>query len=321
MMKAEPGWKKEFGNLVRPNARLMDDETEEYLQIADAAQTESLREVARDLQPIANLLDLAATELGGIGLTWVTRPKESGFRLWRDEQGEKESEQLSAVFGNLLMTLANTLITVRLLIRRGFDYQARILLRAFVEHADLAIAVAGDWNTAKDYMASIGADEDIFQAFRKKLSPLRIRSRVSQIERRMGLDEEVTTDLAQTRADIYAWLSLFIHPNRGATIFGAFSSKLEDPETLTPNIGGRASRSSEATALRAVFYTWYLVLSLRRLLHTKHAWLSNPGWQPDDLWLHFRWAAFSALYLSVYEPLTEQILDSRDVEALRTDDA
>lgn len=225
------------------------------------------RESLQELDPMLSLCEITAVHMFDLAIIcseYVDSPQDL---LWPEKEGPQGTLMLEA----LAATLANTLLGVRQLVLMGLDAQARVVLRSFVEVADLTVAVSYDYECFTNYAcSSVDPDKDR-KHWAKHLRPEKIRMIISQFEREMELTETYLATARDVRLDMYRWLSLYSHAN----LLGQAISSLAISENSghpIPKLGDRLDQMSEVTMFKAAFYSWLTCLELAWLIHHRHKW-------------------------------------------------
>lgn len=209
-------------------------------------------------------------------------------------------------FRVLTTNLTNTLVSIRALTCSGFDGQARVLLRWFVELADILLLTAADMCFLEQYVEFAEDSRKQYQHWRKFLAPSKVRDRLVPYETHLDLDPGVAKILRDERESTYRWLSTFSHANWAGQVITAHAVDIHGTGMNQPSLGGALTFDSRATLFQAISYSWVLVLQLDRLLVLNH------GWKPDrsvaDLeWFFFRSSLFVELCLRLHDEMESTI--------------
>lgn len=147
-------------------------------------------------------------------------------------------------------------LSVRTLCMSGFDTPARALLRSYVESLLLCLAVLHDRALAKDFE---DADDDakVKTFWHTAASPKNLHSRIMQIERQAGLQDDVVEFMAAWRRQEYEVLSQSAHLSYLAACLTACPPVLGDEKTHRVGILGQASQSSLRTLYYAAGANWH----------------------------------------------------------------
>jgi hypothetical protein len=223
------------------------------------------------LDPALSFCEMCILHLNDLALICFERVNEPEQIFWPVAPEKKGTFHLQ-VFA---INLANSLAGVRHLILAGFDTQARVVLRQFIELADALLACAA----AEDFFdAYRGAEPDPDQAFRywqRHLKPARVRDILARVDAALGAPPRVQHVAADIRRETYKWCSNFahIHP-LGLTLSGIARAR-DAQGRLVPKFGGARDESCRTTLSKASTYAWFTVVALLRLLSDPiHGWFA-----------------------------------------------
>ncbi len=239
---------------------------EEYIPVIFRAvvpsQTFELSSALRNHELELTLLDLGIIVLMDVMGLHNNSLELTGKSIWPDSDLDRLGEE--SAFHHMLIHATNTLLGMRSLVRGGFDNEARVLLRHFVEVADLALAVCIDTDIYTAYLQSLTAShESAYAVWRKQLSPEQVRRRLDIWDQDGG-----SSEIGELRRNVYKDLSRFSHVNRLTITVGAI-------------LGERNFEFSAETAHMASLYTVLFVQPLRKLL------INNHNIKPDHTELDF----------------------------------
>lgn len=138
----------------------------------------------------------------------------------------------------------------------GFDTPARALLRTYVESLFLCLAVLYDKRLGEAY-ATADTDAKVVDFWHSHASPKNLHRRIVEIERTLGFDEELVTELTGWRRQEYEVLSQSSHLSYLAAGMTCLPASIEDSEMHRIGIFGRASANSHRTIGYAARTAWY----------------------------------------------------------------
>lgn len=302
----------EFLRLAGSSSDAVPDEIREDLDsllhfVAEVA-VEGESDAKRELEPALTLFDLGLAQLSHLAMLFPGPSESNGPLLWPSGEPSTRGPGGAFLAQVLLTNLANTLLGVRSLICSGLDVQARILLRQYVEIGDMTLAVLGDRESYDAYLQLAGDPDAFRRAWKSRLSPQRVRQRLSLVEREVGLSEDMSVETAAMRHSTYQWLSYFAHGQWVALLTGAYPSDISDHRPRLFGLGGRVSAASKATLFHGVRHTWLFLRLAVRLLFDKHKW--NFGLDVDDKenrWFFVRQEVFNKLFLSKYQTMQKEL--------------
>lgn len=302
----------EFLRLAGRSSDAVPDEIREDLNslrdVTPQRDSAAGRDAETELQPMLALADLGLAQLSHLAVLCPHPFESKDSFLWPDDETDHRGPGGALVLTFLVTHLANTLVGIRTLVCSGLDAQARILLRAYVEVADITVAVLGDRDTFRAY-TSLARDPAAFaRMWKGLLSPERIRRVLSSLETEIALEDEVRVKMAAMRRETYEWLSSVAHGQGLALFLGAFQPTVEDPDVLRFSLMGSVTPASKTTLLRAVLYTWQLLMYAIRLLWDKHRWRFGLDVNDkDNRWFFVRHHVFTQLFLSRYERMQDDL--------------
>lgn len=159
-----------------------------------------------------------------------------------------------------LTNLTNSLLSVRLVLKNGFNNQANQLIRSYIEYADIGIAIMSNEEFFKNYRDMLDNPEkenDVWWNYLRQTSITKILKK-SLIT--MYKDEEHWDTIFKVRNDIYKVSSDYIHGNLGANLFGAYSTPYEDENGFS--LGGNPSKEMEESFLNIIIYSIHFLQNI-----------------------------------------------------------
>ncbi len=132
--------------------------------------------------------------------------------LWSKKQSSKTSGL--GEIKTLTYNLSNTLWTIKFLLSKGIDHQAKILFRYFIEQYDILIAIAGDYDFFIKYSERVSNDdpyEDFNEKWYRHIRPKKIKPIIERISNDILNDKRLGKLLKYYKETNYEWLSLYSH--------------------------------------------------------------------------------------------------------------
>ena len=309
-MHAEPVWATLSRRTAEEATTTLEGEVADFRDLL-AEPIPVRRQSLKELEPMLSLCEIVIVHM--LDLASICHEHLDGQQdlLWPEEDGP----QGTLILETLATTLANTLLGVRQLTLMGLDAQARMLLRSFVEVADLTVATSYDYECFVNYAhSSVDPDLDR-QHWSKYLRPKKIRTIISRLEKEAGLPEEHLVMADNVRLDMYQWLSLYSHAN----FLGQAISSLTISETSKhpiPKLGDSLDQMSSVTLFKAAFYSWLTCSELTWLFHRRHRWirLVNRVNASGLGWFHYRAEVIKHFAISHYATMNNKIDEVEDAD-------
>jgi len=211
----------------------------------------------RYLQPWLRLFQEQIAWLGAYNLLW---------RMKHDSDSISRADRLPF---ELLSTVVNNAAAVHRLVRSGFDYQAKSMLRVMIESAYLSLALLADRNLRIGFIAAV-EPEDARRFWRQRLGGRHIAAILARVESQLEIDFHSQSDLAEWRQATSEWLSQFVHPNYLTAVIGgyAWDPRNDSLDLLRPNTFGRCCAGSRSTLAKAFRMLWYFCAFFYSVAHT-----------------------------------------------------
>ncbi len=154
----------------------------------------------------------------------------------------------------MLVHLINSLLSVRVLIEKGLDVQAKQILRSYIEYSDLALAVLADETFYDNYQRMGKGEKEEKEVWNKFTRP----SALTKILKRIYINMDGTGkqwDIVQSvRKSMYGALSDYTHGHFTAVFMGAAA---EDVQGEFGHIAlGSITKSIDHTLVQAIVYAY-----------------------------------------------------------------
>ncbi len=146
------------------------------------------------------------------------------------------------VLESLLINLINHSLATIQLVENGLDSSAQILLRIVLELEWLTLVLAAD----KEKMISYAQDLDDrgeLEVYNKHFKARKLINRLTEIEKKLDLPEEVAEELKKARSSLYSFYSKRVHNSYAAMMIGIFGTSFKDDELKYGLFGVSSSTS------------------------------------------------------------------------------
>lgn len=255
------GWAEE----IQADITSMLDEVERAQRGADSV----LRKKAL---PLVTSFDLALVVMCDLTLAVSEMQDEPHPIIWPELQmADPEGTKPSYLFLLLMTNLTNTLLALRTLLRAGLDYQARVLLRSFIELADVTVIALYDVDFFKCVRTPAETFQDARRWWSKHLNRSSIKEQYKKMLDELGAPAEWRESFLAGLQDTYDWLSQWTHNNIIALSIGAMPREIGG-ERCRYGLGGRAGAASQATLEVALDYVMLFLYMATSLLQRMHGW-------------------------------------------------
>ena len=149
-------------------------------------------------------------------------------------------------FNYTLVSLTNDLLAIMNLTKLGYELQAKIIMRHFIEINDISICILGEEGFVNRYKEIIRIDDDKIKI--KPISPGSISKNASRIVKRVSkevLKNDYYKWVFDLRKQYYSSFSNDVHGHFESIIIGAYSQPIQEKgDFLRPVIGGLVSKNS-----------------------------------------------------------------------------
>ncbi|USG65746.1 hypothetical protein NDK47_27230 [Brevibacillus ruminantium] len=199
------------------------------------------------------------------------------------------------VLQNLLMQIANHSLAIVNLVNSGLDTSARTLLRGLLELSWLTVVVIAEKDNFKRYFDSKNEEAEK-GIWRKYFSINSLNSSLEEIEKKLGLSEEVINELKEIRSKSYTYYSRYLHNSYACVMLGPYSFSFKDMESMHISLFGKASMASKQTLGVLNWNLVYLILLIWPILYNIHNFTE---YRSDLVWLEA--LSLREAVLDVYE--------------------
>lgn len=260
------------------------------------------------LEPTLTIFDLGILQIFELAYIFIRHRDDKPVISWCFKHNHASAPEPIEFFYVALTHIYNTLLSIRMLLLKGFDAQVRVLSRSYIESAELLLAVNSDsklYNQFIDYSQAEVSDKLVL--WRKYLSPKKIRKRIIRILEEEELDRESVADFKQSLQETYQLLSESTHPSWLGMLFGSYSVHSKSNMALQLSLGGMIGELSQLTIGLMLDHLFIFSMMLIHLLWKKHQW-RLVGSDIDNLVFLYQQKVFEHLYLSL-KPEIQSLMD------------
>lgn len=211
------------------------------------------------------------------GIQWLAQ-LHMALSLARSGNFEKDKEIL-VPFALVGSACANS-VAIRKLILSGLDGSAKVLVRTLKQTLNICIAVIDNIKLANEFIAA--QDFSIAKKFwNQKLSPNKLNSILTKIEKSLDFDDEVIDNLKGWREENLSLCSQYVHPSYVASLLIAEPPSVLYPYEHSPGILGKTSITSLRTLPEICKAIWYFSqIGIRVLMKlANQQGEGSPAWQ------------------------------------------
>jgi hypothetical protein len=280
------------------------------------------------LEPTFSACELATVQLTDLFAFCVQHKGDEKSLLWPGKQGTNGTFVLETLADNL----ASTLLGIRHLVIVGLDGQARVLLRWFVELADVLVAISFDRALFQHYVRHVENPDESRDNWDRHLKPSKVRKVLRRLDhlsasrsRWASSAHEFTEPITVHeyvsmvhgfREDTYRWLSLYSHADFLAQAISSipFPAIEDKAKVLGRNdrLGHLIDKKSKHTLYRTALYSWMSWLSLFWLLRRKHDWNRLAAVNERFGWFCYRSEVLSQYMRIHYDEITTMAYEDDD---------
>jgi hypothetical protein len=248
--------------------------------------------------------------------------------LWPGEGGVNGTFVLEILADNL----AGALLGIRHLVIVGLDGQARVLLRWFVELADMLVAISFDRALFERYVQHVETPDESYSNWSRHLKPSKVRKVLKRLDHlsasrarwdssERGYVEPITAKeyvkmVHGFREDTYRWLSLYSHADFLAQVISSFPfPAIEDKAKglgRKDRLGHLIDKKSKHTLYRTALYSWMTWMSLFWILRRKHNWIGLATSNDRFGWFCYRSEVLSQYIRVHYAKMVEMAYEDDD---------
>lgn len=286
----------------------------------------------RTLEPMFSACELATVQMTDLFALCTQHKDDKERLLWPGKRGVNGTFILEVLTDNL----ASALLGIRHLVIVGLDGQARVLLRWFVQLADLLVAISFDRALFQHYVRNVESPEESYVNWSRHLKPNKVRKVLKRLDRlafsgsRLALSphediepievHDYTSMAHNFRDDTYRWLSLYSHADFFAQAISSIPMPaIEDKGKVLgrkDRLGHLINEKSKHTLYRAALYSWITWMNLYWVLRRQHNFFRLATANERFGWFCYRSEVLSRYMQIHYAKMTEMAYedDPRDAE-------
>lgn len=160
-------------------------------------------------------------------------------------------------------------MAVRRLVLSGLDTPARAEARTLDEHLSACIAFLHDRQLAERFQLC-QSKEEASQFWYEHLNTKSLKKHLNAVERVVGIEQIVSTEVRAWRANEIEWFSQAIHPSYLGAALTTLTMSAADPDETGPAFLGMASACSDRTLNFACKSIWYFACFGFMMLFNEH---------------------------------------------------
>lgn len=184
---------------------------------------------------------------------------------------EKESFTFKSVrlLCYLLNTLINNSISMKILIKDGFNFQVNLIFRNSIEIMDVCFASITNEVFYENYVLQPDSEHDIKKKW-INVRPSNIDKIIKDEFNKISELQEYWNILRETKESLYRKTSSFVHGNSVRIFQNTFSEKINDDDNLTVNQFGLISKDLKESFFELIIYSKLFLDSIIILLVNNH---------------------------------------------------
>lgn len=259
------------------------------------------------LEPMLTLFDFGILQIFELTYIFMRHSDSKPAISWSFKHKHASVPEPINFYFVALTHIYNTLRSIRILLQIGFDAQARVLARSYIETAELLLAASGSSEVFKQFIDYSQKDEsDRVTFWFKYLSPKKIRKRIIRLLEEEELDRESVEDFTRLLQNTYQLLSETTHPSWHGMLFGSYAIHSKS-NVVEAALGGKQSDLSQLTIKLIIDHVLIFLMMLIHVLWKKHQWrlLSS---DIENLHFVYQQKVFQHLYVSL-KPAIQSLID------------
>lgn len=159
------------------------------------------------------------------------------------------------LFSLLLINLINLLVSIRRLLADGMTTPAKILLRSYIEYADISIAILYKYDFYCRFTAEFKTTEDVSRIWYGTARGKKVQKELKEFYEDVDPTGNVWAIISDLRNSLYQDLSFYAHVTNMTTILSALKNQSKS-DNFGFNILGSISDSTKSTLSSVIFYPW-----------------------------------------------------------------
>ena len=282
----------------------------------------------RTIEPTFSACELATVQLTDLFAICARHRNDKESLLWPGKEGVNGTFVLEILADNL----AGALLGIRHLVIVGLDGQARVLLRWFVELADMLVAISFDRALFEHYVQHVENLDESYSNWSRHLKPSKVRKILKRLDHlsasrpRWDFSEhryiepitvqEYVNMAHGFREDTYKWLSVYSHADLLAQAISSIPfPAIEDKAKVLgrkDRLGHLIDKKSKHTLYRTALYSWMTWMSLFWVLRRKHNWTGLAASNDRFGWFCYRSEVLSQYIRVHYAKMVEMAYEDDD---------
>ncbi|MHC3994428.1 hypothetical protein ACXWTF_06325 [Thiomicrolovo sp. ZZH C-3] len=180
-----------------------------------------------------------------------------------DKNSEKnldinDETKIKLRFTSLMMVhLINSLLSIRILLEKGLDVQAKQIFRSYIEYSDLSLAVLGNDEFYSSYRQMGDSEEKEREVWHKLTKPKSLTKILKKIYQDIDSSLKLWESIQNIRDPIYNRLSDYTHGHFMAVFFGATDKKVDGG--VAPNALGAITKDMDYTLKHSILYSYSFI--------------------------------------------------------------
>jgi hypothetical protein len=208
------------------------------------------------LEPMLTIFDLGILQIFELIYIFLRHRDDKPVISWSFKHRYASAPEPTEFYYVTLTHIYNTLLSIRTLSLKGFDAQARVLARSYIEAAELLLAASSDSKVFMKFIDHSQAEvSDKLALWHKYLSPKKIRKRIIRLLEEKELEKESVDGLTRSLQNAYQLLSESTHPSWYGMFFGSYAVHSQNNMVLQSALGGKRSELSKITIGLIVMYS------------------------------------------------------------------
>ncbi|WP_222125185.1 hypothetical protein [Paenibacillus xylanexedens] len=240
-----------------------ENEITNTINYINSINKENLKEVHKNLNE-----DIT---LALVGLTYTTY---FSFAVNQDEHENPmhkdffdetfENVTPSLLYQNMITIISNHVLSIIKLVEAGLDTSARALIRVLAETVFIFIIVFSSKDHFVNYCNGMN-DEDASTVWYRFFSHKKTQVELKKIEKRIGLPEEIVSEINKIRTSIYKEFPSVVHSSAYTSILGSYAFDF-NKDQLQIGVGGKASKASKNTLSTLNWLLFYFSIMTKGIL-------------------------------------------------------
>jgi uncharacterized coiled-coil protein SlyX len=231
-------------DLYAEKARIKSPHDNEFNKTITEFEKKAEKTVVKKLNPWLQILEEGVQWLANLNATLDIALKEN-----------KDDKSLRVPWA-LVGAACTQSVAIRRLVLSGLDSPARSILRSLDEHFMVCIVTLAERELRNGFFKP-DSPEEARVFWHKELTSKKIESRIIEIEKTIGFDEETIEEFNEFRKQEKAINSLAVHPSYATSALTAMPICLDELDYNKPGILGCASELSIRTMDYACKSIWY----------------------------------------------------------------